>query len=63
MPADVGVFVDGNHLANALHHGVVLDVQALERLRGKTVFLLYEPEQDVLGAHIGLMEGASFVLG
>ena len=60
---DVGVLVDGHHLADALHHSVVADVQALKRLGGQAVLFLDKAEQDMLGAHIGLMEGASFVLG
>ncbi len=33
-----------------------------EGLGGQAVLLLYEPEQDVLGAHVRLMECASLVL-
>ena len=58
----VGVLVDGDHLADGLHHGVVLHALAVEGLGGQAVLLLYEAEQDVLGAHVGLMERAGLVL-
>ena len=48
---------------NALHHGVVSHSQALKRLGGKAVLFLDEAQQDMLGAHIGLMQGACLVLG
>ena len=35
MPGDVGVLVDGDHLADGLNDAVVADVQAVERLGGK----------------------------
>ena len=41
---------------------VVLDVQAVEGLGGQAVLFLYEAEQDVLGAHVGLMKRAGLVL-
>ena len=52
-----------DHLADGLHHGVVLHAElAVEGLGGQAVLLLYEAEQDVLGAHVGLMERAGLVL-
>ena len=62
MPGHVGILVDGHNLTDGLHHGVVLDVQALERLGGQTVFLLDKTEQNVLGAHIGLMKRSCLIL-
>ena len=62
MPRHVGVLVDGHHLADGLHDGIVLHVETIEGLGGQTVLLLYEAEQDVLGAHVGLMKRASLVL-
>ena len=62
VPRHVGLLVDGHHLADALDHGVVGDVQAVEGLSSQAVLLLDEAEQDVLGAHVGLMEGARLVL-
>ena len=58
----VGVLVDGDHLADGLHHGVVLHALAVERLGGQTVFLLDKTEQNVLGAHIGLMKRSCLIL-
>ncbi len=49
-------------MADGLHHRVVLDVQAVERLGGQAVLFLYEAEQDVLGAHVGLVKRAGLVL-
>ena len=62
MPGHVGVLVDGHHLADSLYHGVVLHALAVEGLGGQSVLLLYEAEQDMLGAHVGLMKRASLVL-
>ena len=62
MPRHVGVLVDGHHLADGLHDGIVLHVETIEGLGGQTVLLLYEAEQDMLGAHVGLMKRASLVL-
>ena len=59
----VGRLVDGDDLADVGDDVVVLDVEAVERLGGQAVLLLYESEQDVLGAHVGLMQGARLVLG
>ena len=57
-----GVLVDGDHLADGLNDAVVADVQAVERLGGKTVLLLDEAEQDMLGAHVGLVKRARLIL-
>ena len=62
MARHIGVLVDGDHLADGLDDAVVGDAQASESLRGKPVFLLDQPEQDVLGAHVGLMQGARLIL-
>ena len=62
MSGDVGVLVDGDHLADGLNDAVVADVQAVERLGGKTVLLLDEAEQDMLGAHVGLVKRARLIL-
>ena len=60
-PDTSGVLVDGHHLADGLHDAVVLHVEAIS-MGGQAVLLLYEAEQDVLGAHVGLMERAGLVL-
>ena len=62
MSGDVGVLVDGDHLADGLNDAVVADVQAVERLGGETVLLLDEAEQDMLGAHVGLVKRARLIL-
>ena len=62
VPGHIGVLVDGHHLADGLHHRVVFDIQTLERLSGKALFFLNQPEQDMLGAHIGLVKAAGLVL-
>ena len=62
MARHVGSLVDGDDLADGRDDVVVLDVEALERLGGKAVLLLYQAEQDVLGAHVGLMQGTRLVL-
>ena len=63
MAGHVGALVDGGHLADALHHGVIGHAQTLEGLGGKAVLFLDEAQQDMFGAHIGLMQGACLVLG
>ena len=63
MAGHVGALVDGGHLADALHHGVIGHAQALEGLGGKAILFLDEAQQDMLGAHIGLMQSACLVLG
>ena len=62
MPGHIGALVDGHHLADGLHHRVIFDIQTLERLSGKALFFLNQPEQDMLGAHIGLVKAAGLVL-
>ena len=62
MPGHIGVLVDGHHLADGLHHRVVFDIQTLERLGGEALLFLNQSEQDVLGAHIGLVKAAGLVL-
>ena len=62
MTGHIRTLVDGDDLANRLHHRVVLDIQTLERLSGEAFLFLNQPEQDVLGAHIGLVKAAGLVL-
>lgn len=62
VPRDIGVLINSDHLADGLHHSVVADVQAVECLGGETVLLLDEAEQDVLGAHVGLVKRARLIL-
>ena len=62
MPGDIGVLINSDHLADGLHYSVVADVQAVECLGGETVLLLDEAEQDVLGAHVGLVKRARLIL-
>ena len=61
MSGDVGVLVDGDHLADGLNDAVVADVQAVEAWAGKTV-LRMSAEQDMLGAHVGLVKRARLIL-
>ena len=42
--------------------GVSISTVLILYLGGQTVLLLYEAEQDMLGAHVGLMKRASLVL-
>ncbi len=62
MPRHVGVLVDGDHLADGLHHPIVGDVQAIEGLGGQAVLLLDKAQEDMLGAHVGLMERTRLIL-
>ena len=39
------------------------DVERLEHARGETLLLAEEPEQDVLGADVVVLQGTGFVLG
>ena len=50
MAGHVGALVDGGHLADALHHGVIGHAQTIEGLGGKAVLFLDEAQQDMLGA-------------
>ena len=63
MAGHVGALVDGGHLADAPHHGVISHAQALKGLGGQAVLFLDEAKQDMLGAHIRLMQSACLVLG
>ena len=62
MARHVGVLIDGDDLADGLHGAVVCDVQTRKRLSRQTLLLLNEAEQDVLGAHVGLMQGSRLIL-
>ncbi len=62
MARHVRVLVDGGDLADVLHHVVVLDALALQRLGGKPLFFGDQTEQDVLGAHVGLVQLTCLVL-
>ena len=44
-------------------HGLERDAEALERLGGDAFALVDQPEQDVLGADVGVVEQARFLLG
>ena len=50
MAGHVGVLVDGDHLADGLNDAVVADVQAVERLGGKTVVIVAQRISTVLHA-------------
>ena len=58
----VGALIDRDDLTDGLHHRIVLDIQTLERLGGEALLFLNQPEQDMLGAHIGLVKTAGLVL-
>ena len=62
MSGDIGILVNGDHLADGLHDAIVGDVQAIERLSSQAVLFLDEAKQDVLGAHIGLVKRARLIL-
>jgi len=59
---DVSVDVDGDDLADGGHNVVVTNLQPVERLSRQPLVFLDQAEQQMLGADIGLMEGACFVL-
>ena len=44
-------------------HGLERDAETLERLGGNALALVDEPEQDVLGPDVGVVEQARFLLG
>ena len=58
----ISALVDGDDLADRLHHRVVLHIQTLERLSCEALLFLDKTEQDMLGAHVGLVKAASLVL-
>ena len=62
MPRDIGILIDCDDLADGLDDGVVFDAQSIESLGGQAVFFLYQPEQQVLGAHVGLVQGTGLIL-
>ena len=62
MARNVGVSVDDDSLTDCLHGVVILNVQTLERLRGKAVLFLDKAEQDMLGSDIRLVELAGLFL-
>ena len=49
-------------LLDLLAHGLERDAERLERLRGDALTLVDEPEQDVLGADVVVVEEASLLL-
>ena len=62
MTRNVGVGVNDDSLTDCLHSVVVLNIQTLERLRGKAVLFLDKAEQDMLGSDIRLVELAGLFL-
>ena len=59
----VGGFVNGNDGPDGIHHRFVLHVQAVQGLGGKAVAFLDQAKEQVLRAHLGLMELARLLLG
>ncbi len=55
--------VDLHRLAHSRQGGIVLDAQMLERLGSQAFLFLHKGKQDMLGAHIRLMQGARLFLG
>ena len=62
VAGNVRVLVDGGDLADVLHDVVVLHALAVERLGRQPLLLGDEPEQDVLGANVGLTKLTRLVL-
>ncbi len=63
VPGHIGARIGLHCLADGGQSGVVLHTQMLERLGGKTLLFLHEGKQDMLGAHVGLVQGTRLFLG
>ena len=63
VAGDISVFIDGGDLTDVLGHPVMGDVQPHQSLGSQALVLRDEAQQDMFGAHVGLMERAGFVLG